>query len=99
MTDIVIDDYGRAYCTKRDTAYTFRVEDHSADRIMQQKGFNFTKYINLYHYDKTSKIYWLPPTVGKTGEFRLPVKLGELPITLYPEQAQAVASTLTHIKS
>jgi len=49
------------YTLDRNEAYKYRFEDRSPNRWSKISGQVYTKYVKLFHYDKKSRTYWLPP--------------------------------------
>lgn len=49
------------YTVDRNEAYEYRFEDRSPNRWAKVSGSVYTKYVKLFHYDKATKTYWLPP--------------------------------------
>lgn len=53
------------YTTERDEAYKYRFIDRSPNWWAKVSWQLYTKYVKLFHYDKATKTYWLPPVTWK----------------------------------
>lgn len=53
------------YTMDRDEAYKYRLIDKSENRWAKKSGTMYTKRVKLFHYDKSTKTYYLPPVTWK----------------------------------
>jgi len=57
--------YWVMYTTDRIEANKYRFVDRSINRWAKKSWTMYTKYVNLFHYDKKTKTYYLPPVTWK----------------------------------
>lgn len=97
-----IDKYGRAYTEEKDTAMKYRVKDTQIQYHRIKKWLpEYDKYVPLYYYDKKTKIYRLPPRLGK-GEIHCGIEHiswdyytdSQIICALNPGQTEAVLKTI-----
>ena len=68
------------YTTERFVANKYRLIDKSPNWWAKKSWVMYTKYVNLFYYDKSKKIYWLPPVTWKDTKaqfgfsYEIPVK-------------------------
>ena len=71
------DDYWRCYTYDRYEANKYRFESREENFYAKKTGVTYTKYVNLFYYDKKNKVYWLPPVTWrdkKCEEHKIEVK-------------------------